>query len=93
MIGTIIAFFVTPNALRRSGQDLVVSLMTYFLLHSYSYHCCIPLEPTSAIYGSYAPPVLSSQTGTGSDLEVDGVREVPNREQPSVKLNEKEKYL
>ena len=80
MIIAVIALRVTPNALRRGspinqGHDMVSLLMINLLFRSYSYHCWTPLEPNSAIYGFYAPPVSSSQTGTGSDLEVDEVQE------------------
>ena len=50
-----------------------IALVCFTMIESYKYHCCTPLEPSSAIYGSYAPPVFTSQTGTASDVEVGGV--------------------
>ena len=55
--------------------DMVVVLSTSIVAQSHKYLCCIPLEPSSAIDGSYTPPVFTSQTGTGSDVEVGVVQE------------------
>ena len=63
---------------------IVISLFSSILVESYNYHCCTPLEPSTAISVSYVPPVFISQTGTGSDLEVGGVRETPICGRPAV---------
>ena len=62
-------------------------LMVITVIESYNYHCCTPLEPRRAIYGSYAPPVFTSQTGTASDVEVGGVQEAPICARPAVTLS------
>ena len=79
MFAAFIAFLIIiPKALgvcQSHGSDVVAALSISILMESYSYFCCTPLKPRSAISGSYAPPVFNSQTGTGSDLEVGGVQE------------------
>lgn len=62
-------------------------LMAITVSESYNYHCCTPLEPSHVIYGSYAPPVLTSQTGTASDVEVGRVQETPICARPAVTLS------
>ena len=52
-------------------------LMAITISESYNYHCCTPLEPSSAIYASYVPPVFTSQTGTASDVEMGEVQVAP----------------
>ena len=68
MIVAVAAFLITTIALGEESQsdrmDVVGFLVVNFLIESYSYLFCTPLEPSSAISGSYAPPVFTSHTGT-----------------------------
>ena len=91
MFATVIAILVAIIALsvrsRFDGMDVMGFLAVNCLIESYSYHCCTALEPGNAIYGSYAPPVLTSQTGTASDVKVGGVQEAPICTWPAVTLS------
>lgn len=79
MIVAVAAFLITTIALGGESQsdrmDVVGFLVVNFLVESYSYLFCTLLEPSSAISGSYAPPVFTSQTGTGSHHEEGRVQE------------------
>ena len=68
-------------------SNATIMLMMITVIESYNYHCCTPLEPCRAIYGSYAPPVFTSQTGTASDVEVGEVQEAPICARPAVTLS------
>jgi hypothetical protein len=57
------------------------------VIEIYDHLCCTPLQPNSATHGSYSPPVFTSQTGTGSDVEVGGVQEAPICGRPAVTLS------
>ena len=80
MIATVIALLITTRALEGRSpsdrMDAVGYLAVNCLLESYNYLCCTALEPSSAFYGCYAPPVFTSQTGTWSNLEIGGVQDV-----------------
>ena len=72
MIVAVIAFLITTIALGAEPQsdrmDVVGFLVVNFLIESHSYLFRTSLEPSNSVSGSYAPPVFTSHTGTGSDL-------------------------